>query len=258
MRLYFSYFAMHVKSQLQHKGNFLMLLAGQFLIAFSALVSVWFMFMRFHQVDGFTFEEVLLCFASVLMAFTLAETFGRGFDRFPVMISNGEFDRALVRPRSLVFQVLVSQLDLTRLGRLVQAVLVFAWAIPKSGVVWQMDKVFTLVLMVACGAALFFALFVVYAALSFFTLEGLEFMNILTDGGREFGAYPFSIYGENVLRFLTCVVPLALVQYYPLLYLTGRSDSLLHMLSPLISLLFLLPARALWLLGLRHYKSTGS
>lgn len=258
MRLYWSYLSMHLKSQLQYKGNFVMLLLGQFLVAFTALISVWFMFTRFHEVDGFSFPEVLLCFAAVLMAFTLAETFGRGFDRFPVMIANGEFDRALVRPRGLVFQVLVSQIDLTRLGRLIQALLVFAYALPQSGVTWTPDKAVTLALMVLCGAVLFFALFVVYAALSFFTLEGLEFMNILTDGGREFGSYPFSIYGSDILRFLTYIIPLALIQYYPLLYLTDRSDSVLYMFTPVISLFFLLPASALWQAGLRHYKSTGS
>lgn len=258
MRLYLKYMAMHIKSQMQYKWNFLLLMVGQFLVAFASLISVWFMFTRFRQVEGFTFPEVLLCFATILMAFTLAETFGRGFDRFPVMIGNGEFDRALVRPRWLIFQVLVSQMDLARLGRLIQAMLVFAYAIPASQVAWQADKVLTLVLMILCGAILFFALFVVYAALSFFTLEGLEFMNILTDGGREFGAYPFAVYGEGVLRFLTYVIPLALVQYYPLLYLTGRSERLLDMLMPLISLLFLFPAWALWRVGLTHYKSTGS
>lgn len=258
MRLYFSYFSMHLKSQMQYKSNFVMLLLGQFLVAFASIIGIVFLFARFHQVDGFTFSEVLLCYAAILMAFTLAETFGRGFDRFPVIISNGEFDRTLVRPRSLVFQVLVSQIDLTRLGRLLQALLVFAWALPRSGVAWTPDKVLTLALMVVCGAALFFALFVVYAALSFFTLEGLEFMNILTDGGREFGSYPFSIYGKEVLRFVTWVIPLALVQYYPLLYLTGRSANALYMLTPVLSLLFLLPAWALWRVGLRHYKSTGS
>ncbi|NLB38979.1 MAG: hypothetical protein GX810_07015, partial [Clostridiales bacterium] len=241
-----------------YKGNFVMLFVGQFLVAFAAVISIAFLFARFNQVDGFTFSEVLLCYAVMLMAFTLAETFGRGFDRFPVMIGNGEFDRALVRPRGLIFQVLVSQMDLTRLGRVVQALLVFAYALPTSGVAWTPDKVLTLALMVICGALLFFALFVVYAALSFFTLEGLEFMNILTDGGREFGSYPFSIYGNDILRFLTYVIPLALVQFYPLLYLTGRSTSPLHMFTPVISLLFLFPAYGLWRFGLRKYKSTGS
>jgi len=149
-------------------------------------------------------------------------------------------------------------MDFTRIGRLLQALIMFCYAIPRSGVLWTSDKILTLCLMVLCGSLVFFALFVVYAAFSFFTVEGLEFMNVFTDGGREFGRYPFSIYGEGILKFLTFVIPLALFQYYPLLYLLDIEKNALFMFTPLFGLLFLLPAYAFFRIGLRHYKSTGS
>ena len=258
MRLYLRFFAMHLKSQMQYKVSFFLTALGQFLISFTAFLGIYFMFSRFNTVEDFAFEQALLCFAVVLMAFSMAEMLGRGFDLFPRMISNGEFDRALVRPRNVIFQVLASKMDFTRLGRLIQAILVFCYAIPNSGIAWTLAKIFTLCLMVICGSLIFFALFLVYAAFAFFTIEGLEFMNVLTDGGREFGRYPFSVYGKNILRFLTFVVPLALFQYYPLLYLLDREQSAFFMFIPLIGLLFLLPSYAFFRIGLRRYQSTGS
>lgn len=83
-------------------------------------------------------------------------------------------------------------------------------------------------------------------------------MNIFTDGGREFGSYPMSIYGDGVLRFFTFIVPIACFQYWPLLYLLGKTDSLWCMLSPMVCMVFLLPCWGVWRLGLRHYQSTGS
>jgi ABC-2 type transport system permease protein len=112
--------------------------------------------------------------------------------------------------------------------------------------------------MIACGAVVNFCLFLIYAGISFFTVEGLEFMNIFTDGGREFGRYPYAVYGDKVLRFLTYVIPLALFQYYPLLYLLDIRTSAFYMFLPLLSLLFALPSLLFWRLGLRRYKSTGS
>jgi ABC-2 type transport system permease protein len=106
--------------------------------------------------------------------------------------------------------------------------------------------------------ALFSGLFVIYAAICFFTTEGLEFMNIFTDGGREFGSYPIAVYGERVLKFFTFVVPLALVQYYPFLYLVDQAEHRWYALTPLAAWLFLIPCAILWKVGLRHYKSTGS
>ena len=97
----------------------------------------------------------------------------------------------------------------------------------------------------------------VCAALCFVTLEGLEVINIFTDGVREYSKYPFHIYGKVVLTILTCVVPMALVQYWPMRYLMGTGPGWYGALPP-ISLLFLLPCYGLWRLGLRHYTSTGS
>jgi len=258
MALYMKFFSIHMRCQMQYKVSFLLTSLGQFLVSFTALLGISFMFSRFDAIEGFTFEQVLLCFAIVLMAFSIAECFGRGFDLFPSMISNGEFDRALVRPRSEIFLVLAGKMEFTRIGRLLQAIVVLFIAIPASGVDWTAERIFTLFLMVSCGILVFLGLFLLYAGVSFFTIEGIEFMNIFTDGGREFGMYPFSIYGQEILKFLTYVIPLALFQYYPLLFLLGMEDSLLYMFAPLLSLLFIIPCYAFWRFGLRRYRSTGS
>ena len=258
MKLYLNFFAMHLRSQMQYKTSFFLTMLGQFLVSFSALLGLYFMFSRFHSVADFSFEQALLCFAVVLMSFSLAEMLGRGFDTFPQMLGNGEFDRALVRPHSPIFLVLAAKMDFTRLGRLFQAVAVIIYAVPRSGVVWSADKILTLCLMIVCGSLIFFGLFIIYAAFSFFTVEGLEFMNIFTDGGREFGRYPFAVYGKNILWFLTYIIPLALFQYYPLLYLLGREQDRFYMFLPVIGLLFLLPCYGFFRIGLRRYKSTGS
>ncbi|MCL2593795.1 MAG: ABC-2 family transporter protein [Defluviitaleaceae bacterium] len=258
MKLYMKFFSIHLKSQMQYKVSFFLTALGQFLVSFTVFLGIYFMFSRFNEVEGFTFEQVLLCFAIVLVSFSTAEMFGRGFDLFPSMLGNGEFDRALVRPRSTVFQVLAGKMDFTRIGRLLQAIIIFVYAIPRSGVIWSFDRVLTLIFMIVCGSLIFFALFIVYASVSFFTIEGIEFMNIFTDGGREFGRYPFAIYGQNILRFLTFVIPLALFQYYPLLYLLGMEENKLFMFTPLIGLVFLVPCYVFFRFGLRKYKSTGS
>lgn len=257
LRLYGKYFSILLRSAMQYKASFLLLTAGQFLSSFTALLSIWFLFQRFHTVEGFTFPQVLLCFAAVLAAFSLAECFARGFDTFPQMLANGEFDRVLLRPRNEIFQTLASKMEFSRVGRLCQAALVFCWAVPQSGVAWTFPKALCLALMVLGGAVLFSGLFLLYAGICFFTTEGLEVMNIFTDGGREFGAYPLSVYGKDVLRLCTWVVPLACVQYYPLLFLLGRGPGWYGLL-PLAGVLFLLPCWLFWRLGLRRYKSTGS
>lgn len=258
MKLYFRYMGILLKGQMQHKASFAMMTVGQFLVSFTTFLGVYFLMDRFQSVNGFSFSEVLLSFAVVLMAFSLAECFFRGFDRFPDLIRTGQLDRILVRPRNEMFQVLTSNLDISRLGRVFQAVLMLGYAIPTSGIHWTTDKILGLILMILGGIAVFTGLFILYAGISFFTLEGLEFMNIFLDGSREFGKYPLSIYGEGVLKICTYVVPIALFQYYPLLYLIGRSDNFGMVFLPLLGFVFILPCYVFFRFGLKKYQSAGS
>ncbi len=258
MRLYRKYFGIHLKSAMQYKASFFLALLGQALVTINMFLGIFFLFQRFHAIEGFTYSQVLLCYTVVLLQFYIAEFFFRGFDRFAVMLGNGQFDRILVRPRNTVFQVLASRLDFTRLGRILQVVVLLPYAVSTCGVSWDLPKVLTLIFMTLGGALLFSAIFVLCAALSFFTTEGLEVINIFTDGGKEHGKYPWSVYGKRVLQFTTFVVPYALTQYYPLLYLLGRETNPLFVVLPLCAAWFMLPCYLVWRIGLRHYRSTGS
>lgn len=258
MKLYLKYFSIHLKSVFQYKTSFLLTTAGQFLVSFNVFLGVYFMFQRFHKVKGFTYSEVLLCFSIVLIEFSLAECFARGFDTFASIISNGEFDRIMVRPRNEIFQVLGSKIEFTRIGRMLQAVIMFLYGIGKSDIAWSTDKVLTVVFMILGGTAVFTGIFIIYAAFCFFTIEGLEFMNIFIDGAREYGKYPISIYGKRVIQICTFLIPYALIQYYPLLYLLGKRRNPGYILLPLLACLFIIPCYLFWKFGIRHYKSTGS
>ena len=60
MRLYRKYFMIHLKSIMEYKASFLFTCLGQFLVSFNVFLGVYFMFQRFSNVEGFTYNEVLL------------------------------------------------------------------------------------------------------------------------------------------------------------------------------------------------------
>lgn len=258
LKLYKHYISINIRSMMQYKTSFFLTTIGQFLVSFNVFLGVFFMFQRFSNIEGFTYSEVLLCFSIMLLEFSLAEMYARGFDAFPSMVRTGSFDRVLVRPQSEILQVLGSKFELTRFGRMLQAIVMFIYGVVKSNIAWTTSKVVTVIFMLIGGTALFTGIFLIYAALCFFTLDSLEFMNVLTDGAREYGKYPVGVYGKRMLQFCTFIVPYALVQYYPLLYLLDRKTDSFYIFLPLLAILFLLPSYLLWRFGVRHYKSSGS
>ena len=136
LKLYIHYISINIRSMMEYKTSFFLMTVSQFLVSFNVFLGVFFMFQRFSNVKGFTYSEVLLCFSIMLLEFSLAEMYARGFDVFPGMIKNGTFDRVLVRPQSEILQVLGSKFELTRIGRMLQSVVMFIYGITKSEITW--------------------------------------------------------------------------------------------------------------------------
>ena len=121
-KLYFKFFSIQVKTLLEYRKSFIFSILGQIISSSFSLISIYFLFNKFGNIEGFTFENVLICFIVSYVGFSAAECFFRGFDQFDKMISNGEFDRILTRPRGLVFQVLASKVEFEKIGKAIAAI----------------------------------------------------------------------------------------------------------------------------------------
>jgi len=258
LRIYGHYVSINIKSVMQYKSSFFLTALGQFLTSFNVFLGIYFMFMRFSNIKGYTYAQVLLCFGIFLMEFSIAECVGRGFDMFSSMVRNGEFDRVLVRPQNEILQVLGSKFEITRIARMLQAILMFAYGIQMGGVAWSGLKIAGVIFMLVFGTLLFMGIFFIYASFCFFTLDSLEFMNIFIDGAREYGKYPMDVYGKQIFMFTTFLIPYALVQYFPLMYLIGKSNNPWYIFTPFGVIPFFVFSVFFWKFGVRHYKSSGS
>lgn len=260
MKLYINFLKILLQSQMQYKTSFWLLSLGQFLVPFTVFAGLYFLFERFGQIKGWDFHEVALCFAIIHMSFAISECFARGFDNFSSLVVSGNFDRLLVRPRTTFIQVLGSKFEFTRVGRLVQSVLVLVWSLSNLSIDWNMLKAVTLVMMICSGVFIFTGIFILAATLCFWTIQGLEVANIFTDGGREMAQYPLTIYQKWVTRFFTFVIPFGSVNYLPLLFLLDKvgEHEVLYMLAPILGILFIIPCIFIWIFGVKHYRSTGS
>lgn len=263
LRLYFRYAAASLRAQAQYRVSFALLSIGQFIGVGIEFLGVWVLLDRFGAVRGWHLAELSILFAIVNIAFALAESFGRGFDMFPRVIKNGDFDRLLLRPRSTAFQVSCNEFQFLRVGRLGVGVVLLVYGAAHAGVRFGAAKLALLAGAITGGACVFYGLFILQATMSFWTIESLEIINALTYGGTETAQYPLSFYRRWFRGFFTVVVPLAFVSYIPAGVLLGRETTpalpeALRWSSPLVGVAFLAVTLLIWRFGERHYVSTGS
>jgi ABC-2 type transport system permease protein len=263
LQLYVRLIGAQLRSQMQYKVSFLLAVTGSFTINIIEFGVILIIFTRIPQLAGWSLPEIALLYGLSGTSFAVAETIAAALDNFQVHIVQGTFDRVLARPRGALFQVLVEDFALRRIGRIAQAVFVLVFALQSLGLVWTPDKVLVLASALVCGGVIYFSIFVLGAAFCFWTTQGKEATHVFTYGGDGLAQYPLDIYRGGVQRFFTFVVPIAFVNYEPALYLLGRPDPLgmpdvVRLLSPVAAVLMAGVAALGWQQGVRHYQSTGS
>lgn len=258
MKLYIESIKMHVKSSLEYKMSFIIGFISQFFVMFTYYFIIIALFSKFDNIKGFTLYEVLLTFAVIQFGFTVNELFARGIDRFDILIIGGSLDRLLLRPKNLLLQVLCSQFDLVKLSRLFQSIIILFISLINLDLEFNILKIICLIFMLISSIVLFFSIFLLMASYCFFTVQGLEITHVFTDGGKHIAQYPIGVFKKGVVLFLTYIIPFGFVNYYPLLYLLGRTNNILYCFSPIVVLLYLIPGLLSFKFGLKKYTSTGS
>lgn len=262
IRLYVRLIGISVRSQMQYKGSFIAQSIGHMAITGIEFLGLWALFNRFGTIAGWTLPEVAFFYGAVHVIFAFSDAIARGFDVFANYVRAGEFDRILLRPRSTEVQLMGKEITLRRVGRLAQGMAVLIWSLSALDIQWSVGKVLLLAFTVNGGVALFAAIVILQATLSFWTVETLEIMNTLTYGGVETAQYPMNVYRKWLQRFFTFFVPLACVTYFPLSFILEKETPglppVFGAIAPVFGFVFIGIALLVWRLGIRHYTSTGS
>jgi ABC-2 type transport system permease protein len=252
-----------VRSYTAYRASFAIDLATNALVPLIDLAIVLALFQVASSLAGFNAAEVLVMFGISALAFALADLAVGQIEKIRIYVRMGLMDAVLVRPLSVLGQLISADFALRRLSRVVVAVTIYAVAVARAPIELTAARVALLVVAPLAGAVLFGAIFVATATVAFWWIDSGEFANGLTYGGRDFTSYPVTVY-DRAFRYLFAYgLGFAFVSYYPALALLGRADPLgapafLAWSSPAIAALAVLLAFLIWRFGVRQYRSTGS
>ena len=252
-----------IRGEMQYPASFALQVAGSFAFYMLSLAAIFILFRHFETMAGWRVGEIAFLYGLSGLAFGIAHLLATGFTDFSRMVLRGEFDRVLVRPLGTMPQVLASDVQLRRIGDMLQGAAALAIAFRLVDIEWTLGRALYLPVVVLSASLLFLALFSLQATLCFWTTEGTEVINSFTYGGRDLTRYPLHIFDLWLRRLFLFAIPAGFVVYAPSLYLLDKPDPL-HLptvtryLAPGAALAFALLAAAAWRLGVRHYRSTGT
>ncbi|GAA3565987.1 ABC transporter permease [Kribbella ginsengisoli] len=260
---YWMLVTMWIRSSMVYPMSFLLNLVSTALITVGDFAAVLLMFSHIESFGGFSLAEMALLYGTTSAALGLADLLTGSIERVGQRIRTGELDVWLVRPAPAFIQAIADNFALRRLGRPLQATIILVLALTHLPLDWTVAKGIVLAVSILTGTIIFACIFVLGAAFQFISIDSAELANSFTYGGQQLTQYPLSIFGKNIVRAVTFVLPLAFVNYYPVLYVLGKPAPLglpswIGLLAPLVAVVMITVASLAWRGGLRRYRSTGS
>ena len=74
--LYARYVSVCIRCRMAYRISFLLAVLSRFLVAFCGVIALSFLFSGFEHIKGYTYTDVLLCYAVMEMSFSLSESCG--------------------------------------------------------------------------------------------------------------------------------------------------------------------------------------
>jgi len=264
--LYGRLLSIQIRSKLQYRVSFLFNVLGTLLATSVDFCALALVLQRFEHIGGWTLSQIAFLYGIVGTAFGVMDMTFSGFDPdtfAPQMIQRGGFDRLLLRPASVTLQVLGSDVAVRHLGKFIQGLVILCIALAMNDIRWTPAKIVYLPVVIASIVCFFGGLFIIGSTITFWTVQRIEAINILTYGGNEMMSYPMHIYNRGLRYIFTYVIPAIFLNYYPALYFLDKPDplnmpSIAPFLSPLVGFGMLALALTFWRFGIRRYASTGT
>jgi ABC-2 type transport system permease protein len=254
---------MWLRSTMAYRASFVMMTVGNFAVTGLDFVAILLMFSRVDALGGYSLPEIAFLYGLSSTSFGLADLAIGSMDRLGRRVRDGTLDTLLVRPAPVLAQVAADRFALRRLGRITQGALVLGYALGTLDLQWTVPKVLLMPVMVLSGCGIFCAVFVAGAAFQFVAQDAAEVQNAFTYGGTTLLQYPPTVFGRELVRGVTFVLPLAFVNWLPAAYVLGRPYPLalpgwVAFAPPLVAVGCCVLAGLAWRAGLRSYRSTGS
>ncbi|GAB7108685.1 ABC transporter permease [Streptomyces phaeofaciens JCM 4814] len=263
VRAYWLIAGMWIRSTLAYRVSFALTALGGLVVTGLDFVAILLMFAQVDALGGYTLPEVAFLYGLSATSFGLADLLIGSAERLGRRVRDGSLDTLLVRPAPVLAQAAADRFALRRVGRVTQGALVLGYALVALDVGWTPVKVLLLPVMLVGGAGIFGAVFVAGAAFQFVAQDASEAQAAFTYGGQTLLQYPPTVFGKELVRGVTFMVPLAFVNWVPAAHVLGRPQPLglpgwAAFVSPLVAVACCALAGLAWRAGLRSYRSTGS
>lgn len=253
-----------MKSWFQYKVDAVLRSVAVFLRESTGIIVIYFTLQKFNQLNGWNINEMLFLFSFLFLTYGIMILFFTGLRDFSYLVRSGNFDRFLLRPRGILYQLIFCDADwFAAMGHGGLGIVLFIFSANKVHISWNFYHVVYLIAAIIGGVLIQGAIFLVLATMNIYLLETNSIKELFYWNMRKFAGYPISIFSKYIQAIMIYVVPFAFVNYFPTQFFLRKSDGVhfpqyFMYLSPLVGIVLFALAYGFWKFSLIYYKSSGN
>lgn len=214
-RLYKVFVAQFFKYLVQSKVDFFIGLVGFFFAQAAGIAFLYLVFEQIPTLADWTLPQLIFIYGFAQIPRGLDHLFTDNIWYLAWnYVVNGQFDRYMLRPMNLFFQVVCEQLQPDALGELLVGIILVGISLSEGVVAISGTKIFLFLISIVAGAIIYTSIKLLFASFAFWMkISGpvLYTSYMLSD----FAKYPTEIYAKGIRFIITWVIPFAFVAYLP-------------------------------------------
>jgi ABC-2 type transport system permease protein len=264
MGLYLKYLKIISKSWFQYRFDAVLRSSTVFIREAAGIVTIILTLLSFDNIGGWTLYELMFLFSFLFLTYGILVMFCTGLREFNSLVYSGSLDRFLMRPKSVLFQVLAADADMfAAVGHGGLGVVLLLFSAGKVNINWSFQSILYLIIIVFSGVHIQASIFLFVAGLSFWLIKTDNLLNVLFYNPRKFAGYPISIFPRWIQDILIFVLPFAFVNFFPVQFYLRKPDMAAFWggflyLTPVIAAVLVTASLLFWKVSLKRYTGTGN
>jgi ABC-2 type transport system permease protein len=263
VQLYFRLIQISMLSRMQYRANFIVGILGLLFWNVVNLGLIGVLVTQFASLKDWTLWEVVFLYSLWILGYSVYGLFFSHTEALENYLIEGSFDQFLLRPASPLIQLLGRVFQHNEIANVLIGLTGISLAYTRLDLHWDGWEWGFFLAAAVSGGIIALAINLLIACTGFWTGRSRGTTIIVHQFYYLVQQYPIDIFGTGFRIFVTGLLPVAFMNYYPALVLLDKVNYaspgwVLSYMSPLVALLLVGVVSVVWRLGLNHYSSSGS
>ena len=257
-KLAWTYLRIGVMNELQYRVNFFIQLLQSAIGVGTGLIGLSLVFEQVNELAGWSRSELLAVMGvHLLMGGVIRSAIQPNMERLMNDVLNGTLDFALTKPTDAQTLVSVREFRFWQLTDVIVGLVILSVAVAQLHEKMQALQMVAFLAALLLGAVMLYCVWLMVTSIAFWVIRVGDIIELF-QGLFAAGRWPVSIYPDWLRTGMTFLVPVAFAVTVPAEAMTNRLTPSTMLGAFGLTILLMLLARGVWLLGLRSYSGASA